>query len=560
MSDIDKYKIKKIISENNIVDVIGRYIKIERYGINYKACCPFHKENHPSFYINESKQFFYCFGCSIGGDVIKFLQEYKKISFFEAIKILSPNENIIKDKDSGNNTKKLKIYSILQKASYFYHKELYVNVNKEIPIKYLKNRGMSGITAKKFLIGFAENNWNKVFKIFNAKNNQQDAIIESGLCKVGKKGIYDVFRNRIIFPIKDQFGKNIAFGARSIDDSVKPKYLNSPDNEFFKKSKNLYGIFEAKNSIKELNSVIVVEGYMDVVMLSQSGIQNVVSILGSNVSKDQIELLLLYTSNIYFCFDGDYAGQKAAIRTMELLIPIVKSNNNIRFIFLPFGTDPDTYISKNGKESFFALYKNAISLSNFIIHILLRKINIKSIDGRKKLISRSLYIAKKIAFDKVLKNLIKINISKLVGFDINIISNLYKQNKKTCKNNDNKINLEICLKAAVILLDNPFFVKKLEKRIILTLNDKKTYDIFYSKKLIGYNLLKIIINNLYSNNISINTIKMFLSKKKLRSFQELYEIIDGSAKSLLYKDFVNVFNEIKKIKSFFNLYLFLKKE
>lgn len=559
MSDIDKDKIKKIISENNIVDIIGSYIEVNRYGSHYKACCPFHKEEQPSFYINEHKQFFYCFGCSIGGDVIKFLQEYKKISFFEAIKILSPNENILKIDNKENKAKKLQIYSILQKASHFYHKELYINTNKKVAIDYLKNRGMLGITAKKYSLGFAENNWNKIFNILKVEKNRQEEIIESGLCKVGKKGIYDIFRNRIIFPIKDQFGKNIAFGARSIDNTTKPKYLNSPDNAFFKKSKNLYGLFEAKRSIQELNSVIVVEGYMDVIMLSQAGIKNVVSILGSSISKDQFGLLLLYTSNIYLCFDGDYAGQKAAIRTMEVLLPITKSDIKIKFIFLPFGEDPDDYISKHGIKSFFSLYKKAISLPNFLIHILLRRINTVSSEGKKKLVSRSLYVIKKITFDNVLKNLIKTTISKIIGFDINTIRDLQQKGKILEKTQNNVKNLDLCLKAAMILLDNPFFIKKLEKRIILIINEKEKYSIFFSKTLIGYNLLKIIVNNFYNNHINIKTIKMFLEKRKPRALRELHEIIDCNSKILLYEDFVNVFKEVKKIKSFFDLYLFLNK-
>ena len=554
---IDKYKIKKIISEHNIVNVIGQYIKLEKYGTNYKACCPFHKEEKPSFYINETKQFFYCFGCSVGGDVIKFLQEYKKINFFDAVKILSPNENFLTNKNIDTNNSKLEIYSMLQKSSHYYHRALYINSNKQIAIQYLKNRGISGITAKKFLIGFAENSWNKIFNILNEGDKKQDIIIESGLCKIGKKGIYDVFRNRIIFPIRDKLGKNIAFGARAINDNIKPKYINSSDNYFFKKSKNLYGIFEAQTYIKKINSVIVVEGYIDVITLSQSGISNVVSILGSNITKHQINLLCSYTNNIYFCFDGDYAGQKAAIRTMELLLPLVKSIHNIKFIFLPFGIDPDAYINKYGKKQFLILYKKAISLSNFIIYILIRKINIKHIEDRKKLINRSLYILKKINFDKILKELINIHISKLIGFNLNTVFNI-KENKKINYKKNNP-SIEICMRAAIILLENPLFIKQIEKKIVLILNNQKTYEIFYSKKLIGYNLLKIIINNIYGGRINIKTIKMYLKKQKLYSFKELYEIIDNSSKNVLYKDFLNIFNKIKAIKFFLNLYVLLKK-
>ena len=338
ISTIDKNKIKQIISQNNIVHVIGRYIKIEKHGSNYRACCPFHKEDHPSFYINEARQFFYCFGCSIGGDVIKFLQQYKKINFFEAVKVLSPNDNFNSNKKEIINSyqNKAKLYSILHRASYLYHKELYINNKKDLPIKYLKKRGISGITSKEFLIGFAENSWNKIFNIFGEGEGKNDLILQSGLCKVSKKGIFDVFRNRIIFPIKDKIGRIIGLGGRSIDENIKPKYINSADNEIFKKGKNLYGLYEAKTYIQNKDSVLVVEGYVDVITLSQSGIKNVVSILGSNITLEQIDLLLSFTKNIYFCFDGDYAGQKAAIRTMEIILPILKTGYSIKFIFLPF--------------------------------------------------------------------------------------------------------------------------------------------------------------------------------------------------------------------------------
>lgn len=365
--------IQDLLNRVDIVDVIDKSVPLKKAGANYSACCPFHNEKSPSFTVSPTKQFYHCFGCGAHGTAIGFLMEYAGLSFVEAINDLAKNVGMIvpqeqstqasREADVANKTLKLGLQETLQQAANYYKAQL-----KESPraIEYLKGRGLSGVIAAKFQIGYAPAGWQNLQKVFI--NYENEALQTAGLIVENEQGRrYDRFRDRIMFPIHDQKGQVIGFGGRVINPEESPKYYNSPETPLFQKGHELYGLFVARRAIRDAGRVLVVEGYMDVVALAQYGIEYTVAALGTATTPFHITKLMRQTDEIVFCFDGDNAGRTAAWRAAMNALPALTDGLKLRFLFLPKEHDPDSYVREFGKEKFELEMQNSMPLSQYII-------------------------------------------------------------------------------------------------------------------------------------------------------------------------------------------------
>ncbi|MES2204024.1 MAG: DNA primase [Pseudomonadota bacterium] len=386
MSHIPREFIDQVLNQTNIVDVVDAVVSLKKFGANYKACCPFHDEKSPSFVVSPAKQIYHCFGCGVGGNVISFLMEHDHINFIEAITELAKRAHLtipqavmsitpVKPRDD--------LYELMQYASQFYEAQL-KNTEAARAKSYLINRGLSGAIAKQFALGFAPNTWDSLIQHLRGQKFSIEDMITAGLVTQKETSkTFDKFRDRIMFPIHDRQGRIIAFGGRIIDQG-EPKYLNSPETPIFHKSNELYGIYQWLKTHKNFDSVVVVEGYMDVLALVQQGVTNVVGTLGTATTEQHLQLLFRYTDKIIFCFDGDNAGKKAAWRALTIALPKLKSNKSLRFVFLPENEDPDTFIRKQGKENFDKAMQQATTLSEFFINHLSENLNLNIADNRAK--------------------------------------------------------------------------------------------------------------------------------------------------------------------------------
>ena len=332
---IPRQFIDDLLTRIDIVDIIDKYVPLKKSGANYKACCPFHGEKTPSFTVSSTKQFYHCFGCNVNGTAISFIMEYNRLSFPEAVEELAYNLGIDVPHEESNQEhikrkKTANLYEIMKSASDYYIQALR---HEPKAIEYLKQRGLSGKTAKDYAIGYVPESWDFILQHLG-KNQETQAKLDSAgmLIKKNNGGYYDRFRDRIMFTIRNQNGKTIAFGGRVINKS-EPKYLNSPETPLFHKGRELYGLFEAKQYSKKLEKIIVVEGYMDVVMLAQYGIRNSVATLGTACTGNHIQRLFRTVNQIVFCFDGDRAGRDAAWRALNNGLPELEDDKQISFLF-----------------------------------------------------------------------------------------------------------------------------------------------------------------------------------------------------------------------------------
>lgn len=362
----DNSFVEEIKMNINIVDVIGRDVQLKKSGSNYTGLCPFHSEKTPSFSVNEEKQIFHCFGCGESGDVISFVQKYNKIPFMEACEKLC-SEYGIKMPERTHKGPKIdydKFYSINSKTARFYFDSL--TAKKNIGYPYLKQRGISDDIIKKFGLGYAPGKGNSLCTYLLSEGVKEDDLIKLGLAKKGKNGLYDYFRNRVMFPIFNTNGKVIGFGGRAIGDA-KPKYLNSAESEIFLKKNNLYALNFSKSAISENNKVIVVEGYMDAISLYQAGICNVVASLGTALTDNQAKLLSRYSKNVILSYDSDNAGINAALRGIDV---ITNAGGKPKILRINDGKDPDEFVKKNGKQAFEKLVDEAIYSTDFKLELL----------------------------------------------------------------------------------------------------------------------------------------------------------------------------------------------
>ncbi len=349
----------------DIVDFISDYVQLKKSGQNWKGLCPFHQEKTPSFMVSQSKQIFHCFGCGAGGDVVTFLLKHDNLSFHETVTMLAKKAGIPMDAgrfDQKSIQKDELIRKALQEAENFFAGKL--RGTKEAG-EYFKVRGVSPEAMELFRLGYAPPGWSNLLSHMRKAGCTDEVLKEAGLAVSGSKGIYDMFRDRVMFPIRSMNGNVIAFGGRAMDDSM-PKYINSPETPVFKKSETLYGLNTAKDAIRDKGFVIIVEGYMDVIICYQYGFQNVVAPLGTALTSGHLQRLRKMTNSAVVVFDGDAAGLSAAKRSIPLLC---QNNFKAKLLLLPEKEDPDSYLRKNGSEAFSALFDKSQSIVDFLFRI-----------------------------------------------------------------------------------------------------------------------------------------------------------------------------------------------
>ncbi len=360
--------IDDLLERVDIVDYINARVPLKKQGKNFSACCPFHDEKTPSFTVSREKQFYYCFGCQAGGNIIGFAMDFQGLAFPEAVEQIAvengievPHEAV---EDSQRSGLRNRLYDMLKQADRFYRDALR---DSPTAIDYLKGRGISGTTARDFGIGFAPDGWDKLIQKLGKSSEDIVALDKSGMIikREGKDGYYDRFRNRLMFPIRDLRGRTIAFGGRVFGDE-KPKYLNSPETEVFHKTYELYGLYETHRFAPKIERLIMVEGYMDVVSLFQAGIKGSVATLGTAVTPQHLEKVFRHVPEVIFCFDGDQAGRTAADRALHASLPLMIDGRQARFLFLPEGEDPDSLVQKIGAEAFESQLQQAMPLSDYL--------------------------------------------------------------------------------------------------------------------------------------------------------------------------------------------------
>jgi DNA primase len=397
--------LQELLSRVDIVDVVGRHVELKRGGANFMGLCPFHGEKSPSFSVSPSKQFYYCFGCGASGDAIRFLSEHLGLSFVEAVRDLAqgvgiavPEEQVSPDERQRRDKlreRRLSLGEVLERAADFYRAQLKAQPRA---IEYLKRRGLTGAVAARFGLGFAPPGWRTLAGVF--PNYDDPLLEEAGLVRMrdaeegaaadaaAERGRYDWFRDRVMFPIRGVDGKVIGFGGRVLDDS-KPKYMNSPETPLFSKGRELYGLFEARQALRDKGYALVVEGYMDVVALAQNGFANAVATLGTACTAEHVQKLFRFTDSVVFSFDGDAAGRRAAGRALEAALPHATDLRSVKFLFLPTEHDPDSYVRDLGPAAFEQQVTQAVPLSRQLVAMASEDADISSAEGRARMLAQA---------------------------------------------------------------------------------------------------------------------------------------------------------------------------
>jgi DNA primase len=380
--------IDELIARTDIVELIGGRVQLKKAGREWKACCPFHNEKTPSFWVSPDKQFYHCFGCGAHGTALGFLMEHDKLPFPDAVDELASRLGLEVPREGGEAARARPgddLHPLLADVTQFYRDCLRESARAR---KYLEGRGITTESCVKFAIGYAPDAWDAVLKRFGGSQARDRALLEAGLAVErsgqGESGHYDRFRDRIMFPIRDARGRPIAFGGRILDKG-EPKYLNSPETPLFHKGRELYGLYEARQALRKVERLMVVEGYVDVVRLAQSGIAWSVATLGTATTPEHLNRLFRVTNELVFCFDGDAAGRNAAWRALENALEHARDGRQLRFLFLPEGHDPDTLVGEEGAQAFEARVAGAVPISEFLVGQLVARTDLSSIDGRARL-------------------------------------------------------------------------------------------------------------------------------------------------------------------------------
>ncbi len=389
---IPKDFIDDLIDRTDIVDLIGGYVTLRRAGREHQARCPFHDEKTPSFTVSADKQFYHCFGCGAHGTAIGFLMEYAHMSFVEAVEELAARLGLEVPREGGApapRNEHAAIHALLERAAELYRRHLTAPDAAQARA-YLHGRGLDEETIDAYALGYAPPAWDTLVRALGRSPEDRRSLSLAGLTKRGDAGRdYDRFRDRIVFPIRDARGRTIAFGGRLIGEG-KPKYLNSPETPTFNKRQELYGLYELRRRRRRIDRIVVVEGYMDVLMLARHGIDYAVATLGTATTADHVKRLLRLCSRIVFCFDGDRAGREAAWKALQTLLPLMREGLEVRFLFLPEGEDPDTFVRAQGPESFERRLDAATGLSDYFFSRLVETIPDRdSIEGRAALVARA---------------------------------------------------------------------------------------------------------------------------------------------------------------------------
>ncbi|MFG0381755.1 DNA primase [Pseudomonas sp. zbq_18] len=414
--------IDDLLNRTDIVEVVSSRIQLKKAGKNYTACCPFHKEKTPSFSVSPDKQFYYCFGCGAGGNALGFIMDHDSLEFPQAVEELAKRAGMDIPREEGGRGRTPRqpvdspLYPLLTAAADYYRQALKSHPTRKSAVDYLKGRGLSGEIARDFGLGFAPPGWDNLHKHLAGDKLQQKAMIDAGLLIENAENgrIYDRFRDRVMFPIRDSRGRVIAFGGRVLGDD-KPKYLNSPETPVFHKGQELYGLYEARKSNRDLDEIMVVEGYMDVIALAQQGLRNAVATLGTATSEEHLKRLFRLVPSVLFCFDGDGAGRKAAWRALEATLPNLQDGRRARFLFLPEGEDPDTLVRSEGTDAFRArINQHAQPLADYFFQQLSEEADPRSLEGKAHLVTLAAPLIDKIPGNH-LRALMRQRLSEITG-------------------------------------------------------------------------------------------------------------------------------------------------
>jgi DNA primase len=430
--------IQELVARADVVDVVGRHVQLKKGGANFMGLCPFHGEKSPSFSVSPTKQFYHCFGCGKNGNVLSFMMEFQGMSFIEAVKDLaqsmgmpvpederSPQERA---RDAQMRTRQASITELLEKASAGYRKQL---KGSERGVNYFKGRGLSGEIALKYALGYAPEGYRFLAGVF--PDYDDPLLVESGMVierleddanPASEKRKYDRFRDRVMFPIRNVKGETIGFGGRVLDKG-EPKYLNSPETPVFSKGRELYGLFEARESLQKAGYVLVTEGYMDVVALAQLGFPNAVATLGTACTSDHVQKLFRFTDSVVFSFDGDGAGQRAAIKALNVAIPFATDTRTVKFLTLPKEHDPDSYIREHGTEAFLRFVGSAKPLSVALIDAAREGLDVDTAEGRAHLAANAKPMWTALPDGALKKQLLR-ELAGLIGIDERELADLWK--------------------------------------------------------------------------------------------------------------------------------------
>ena len=434
---IPQHFIDDLLARVNIVDVIDGRVKLKRAGKNYSGLCPFHKEKSPSFSVSPDKQFYYCFGCGAGGNALGFLMEYDRLNFPEAVEELAKLAGVDVPRDEGrpaDHQREQEIkrqFEALEHSNRYFQDMLRSSSERERAIGYLKQRGLSGQIAAAFGIGYAPPGWDNLLQHFAHLENAAPLLEQSGMVihNEDKQRYYDRFRDRIMFPIRDVRGRVLGFGGRVLGDD-KPKYLNSPETPTFHKGRELYGLYEARKHSNQLERLLIVEGYMDVVSLAQHGIHWSVATLGTATTAQHLERLFKLVPEVIFCFDGDAAGRQAAQRALGVTLPVIRDGQEARFLFLPDGEDPDTLVRREGETAFSQRVSQALPLSEFFFRQLSDEADLSSMDGRARFSNQALPLIQSMQ-PSLLKQMMLDRICEITGLSLEQISSVIDLHQAT---------------------------------------------------------------------------------------------------------------------------------
>jgi DNA primase len=428
---IPKNFIDELIARADIVEIIGARVQLKKAGREYKACCPFHNEKTPSFWVSPDKQFYHCFGCGKHGTALGFLMDYDHLSFPEAVEELAARLGLEVPQEAGGEAGPRRadepLYELMARVAAHYAQAL---SRDERARGYLTGRGLSAETIERFKLGYAVNSWNEVLRRFGGNDSERKRLAETGLIVERERGQaregerhYDRFRDRIMFPIRDTRGRVIAFGGRVID-TGEPKYLNSPETVLFHKGRELYGLYETRRARSNLQRLLIVEGYMDAVRLHQAGIDYAVATLGTATTPEHLRRIFRLVSVVVFAFDGDRAGRAAAWRALQQALPEAREGREIRFLFLPEGHDPDTLVAAEGRAAFEARLEGALPLSEYLVRELSQQSDLAHADGRAHFAASARPLFGKVP-EGVYRELLLARLAEVVGLSAQRLEELW---------------------------------------------------------------------------------------------------------------------------------------
>ncbi len=518
--------IEDLKNKLNIVDIIGQNIQLKKKGANYWGICPFHSEKTPSFSVNEEKQFYHCFGCGAGGDIIKFVQDYYKLDFNDAIAMICNDNGIELPKMTNQTNFNYKRYYEINKIAATY----YLNNLRKLPnpgYMYISKRGISNKTLNKFGIGYSNDSWDGLYRHMSSLKIPEEELERIGLIKKNKNGkYYDKFRNRVIFPIINTQKKVIGFGGRSIinGDKGMPKYLNSDESEIFHKKNNLYGLNLARDEVKKEGNIIIVEGYMDVISLYQAGVKNAIASLGTALTVEQARLLARYTKNVVLAYDSDNAGINATLRAIDIL---KEAKINVRVLNLNDAKDPDEYIRKFNVESFRNLIKEAAGSTDFRLNLLKKNYNLNIDEEALKYVKecikilinlspveRDFYIRKLANETKISEQAIRTEIEFSLSDKIHSARNLSNFNSKN-KETDLTQTMRLELYLLYIPTIDAGYIGRFD-------DDEIVFNTYLGKKI--YRIEKELIEN----NLNIKHLEA----------EDIYKLLDPNEEEV-YRKFIN---------------------